>query len=172
MFRHRILKEHLREWTASWNHINVKLSNKPSNTLKKQLNNVKDKRTAVDKIEVVYQINCQNWESVYIGEIRKQAIERVKEHKLTIRAQNKISLIFKHIEDLNYEIDFDNVKILCHNNQVRPRRLLEAFHTENNVHSINRSVVQVGKSLSNKLGPEEFLYTYSLKKIYIYILII
>ena len=75
---------------------NIVLSNKPSNTLFSQFIKLKDPIPLNSKPNVVYQLNCNECNNVYIGETKKQLKERTNQHIDAIRKKSNLSLIFKH----------------------------------------------------------------------------
>lgn len=119
---------------------NVILSNKPSNTLFKKFNNLKDPLPLEAKTNVVYQLCCENCNNVYIGETKKKVCERVNQHVAAVRNKNELSLVFKHCNENNHSINFNNPQILIQNSNVRARRFLESFFTDNNPNAFNRSM--------------------------------
>ena len=119
---------------------NIVLSNKPSNTLFSQFNKLKDTIPLNSKSNVVYQLNCNECNNVYIGETKKQLKERTNQHIDAVRKKSKLSLIFKHCQELNHSFNFDDPKILIQNSNVRPRKFLESFFTSGNSNSLNRCI--------------------------------
>ena len=100
--------------------------NKPSNTSFSQFNKLKDPSAIPlnSKSNVVYQLNCNNCNDVYIGETKKkkkQLKERTNQHIDAVRKKNNLSLIFKHCQEFNHSFNFDAPKILIQNSNVRPR---------------------------------------------------
>ena len=116
------------------------LSNKPSNTLYKKFNNLKDPLPINAKTNVVYQLNCDNCNKVYIGETRKKVKERVNQHNAAVRNKYDLSLVYKHCNDNNHSINFNDPKVLIQNNNVRSRLFLESFFTNNNPQAYNRCI--------------------------------
>ena len=119
---------------------NIVLSNKPSNTLFSQFNKLKDPIPLNSKSNVVYQLNCNECNNVYIGETKKQLKERTNQHIDAVRKKSNLSLIFKHCQELNHSFNFDDPKILIQNSNVRPRKFLESFFTSGNSNSLNRCI--------------------------------
>ena len=119
---------------------NIRLSNKPSNTLHKQLNNTKDKRPPLSTSNCVYKIKCRDCDHVYIGETRKTLQERVKQHESNVRHRSSTSLVYQHCSRFNHSMQFDNAKVVINNERTRSRRYLESFHSFSNSHALNRYV--------------------------------
>ena len=99
---------------------NIVLSNKPYNTLFSQFNKLKDPLPLNSKFSVVYQLNCNNCNDVYIGETKKkkQLKERKNQHIDADRKKSNLSLIFKHCQQFNHSFNFDAPKILIQNSNV------------------------------------------------------
>ena len=116
------------------------LSNKSTNSLRSKLSKVKDKRKTSEKIDVVYQIDCNDCEKVYIGETKKPTKERIREHEMAVVNRNNLSLVFKHCEENNHTMNFDEYNVLNQNKNTNSRKLLESFHSYCNSNSINRSM--------------------------------
>ena len=96
------------------------------------------KRTKLEKTGAIYKINCKDCNDVYIGESGKQLKERVKQHEAAVRNNNVAYQVVQHCNDNNHTMDFDNVKIVNQNKNVRSRRFLEAFYSASNTNSFNR----------------------------------
>ena len=64
----------------------TKVYYKPINTIRSQLVHPKDKTTIDKKCSVIYQIDCADCDSVYVGETARSLSARVKEHTSTRRA--------------------------------------------------------------------------------------
>ena len=87
------------------------LSNKPSNTLFKKFNHLKDPLPLDSKSNVVYQLSCDSCPSVYIGETKKKVKERVNQHHAAVRNRNEFSLV--HCNNNNNNVmKFNDPQIL------------------------------------------------------------
>ena len=62
---------------------NVALSYKSNNTLRKKLCKLKNQRPRPDKTNTIYQIKCQNCNTKYTGEIKRELKERLKNIRTT-----------------------------------------------------------------------------------------
>ena len=70
------------------------LSNRSNNTIGNQVIRVKDSVDKCNKINVVYQIDCQNCDSKYVGETGRTLGDRIKEHKNNVIKKVEQSQIF------------------------------------------------------------------------------
>ena len=71
----------------------------------------------LNKSNVVYKINCIEFNEFYIGLTKRRVHIRLTEHKT-----RHYSAVFKHIHEHKYNIDFKHPKILC--NDSNKMRLL------------------------------------------------
>ena len=94
----------------------ITLSHKASNTIKTNVCQLKDRRTAIETKNAIYKMNCKNCESVYIGESSKVVWDRVKEHSSNVRRRYQGLLIYKHNNETGHDFDFDNPKVLNSSN--------------------------------------------------------
>ena len=70
---------------------NIRLASKPSNTLQRKLNNAKQRKPAPETTTAVYKLNCNERDAHYIGETKKQVMDRIKENQNNINIRgNKI----------------------------------------------------------------------------------
>ena len=64
-----------------------------------------------DQTGVVYRIQCRGCNKVYVGETKRSAGERIKEH--TAKIDNNLSAVSERHQKTGHEPDLDNVKVLC-----------------------------------------------------------
>ena len=88
---------------------------------------------------------------VYIGQTSRALKTRIKEHSKAIFTLDKNSLLAQHHIENQHEIDLINVEILDHAQQWNNRLFLEAWHSVQNVNSINEHIYfpNVYKNLEN-----------------------
>ncbi|XP_076029797.1 uncharacterized protein LOC143018323 [Oratosquilla oratoria] len=112
----------------------VEVAHKPANTLHGVLAKVKDTEEKENKTGAVYDIGCGNCGTRYIGEMSKKLSTRVKEHQRAVNRKDGSSAIFRHCQEEQHEMDWDNVgrclqsHVLCKldlwiSHQVMPRLL-------------------------------------------------
>ena len=95
---------------------------------------------------IVYKINCYQCKKTYIGETKRQAKTRFKEHKAYIRNKCDTSVMSKHIENnQNHEFDFDNFQILDRENNTRKRKVSEMLH----IRKFNDETLNLKTDLNN-----------------------
>ena len=99
---------------------------KPHQTLRQILVAPKDKTKTEDQTGVVYRIPCSGCNKVYVGETKRTVGERVKEH--TAKIANNLSAIAEHYQKTSHEPDLDNIKVLCREDKLIPRKVREAIY--------------------------------------------
>ncbi|XP_028418418.1 uncharacterized protein LOC114544426 [Dendronephthya gigantea] len=109
---------------------NLKVGYKPIRTLNNCFPKPKDKPNIMQSREVIYQINCQNCEFVYIGQTERALRTRLKEHQRAIIKQDKNSKLAQHATLHKHSIDLKNPKIIDKANNYRQRLFLEAWHSQ------------------------------------------
>ena len=85
----------------------------------------KDKTKIEDQTGVVYRIPCKSCNKVYAGETKRSVGERIKEH--TAKIANNLSAVAEHYHKTGHELDLDNVKVLCRDDKLLPRKVREAI---------------------------------------------
>ena len=77
--------------------------------------------------EVVYQIPCQDCDSVYIGETGRSLGKRITEHKCAVKTGDRKNGVAVHAWDEGHRVDWEGVKILESEPHYLKRRVLEAI---------------------------------------------
>ena len=60
---------------------------------------------------MVYKLNCQECNSFNIGKTSRHLKTRMSEHKSGKGERDDISSAYKHCQELNHRIDYENVQI-------------------------------------------------------------
>ena len=107
---------------------NVNLSNKSLNTLQNKLCSMKDEQKIMEKDNVIYDIPCSDCNVWYVGEIKQQLHNRVKQHKAAVRNKTQLSLIFQHVSEHNHTKNFEASEVLSKCMYEKPRRLIKSFY--------------------------------------------
>ena len=118
----------------------IKLAHKPTRTLKHELTHLKDKQPAFNKAGVVYKLDCNECDAVYVGETGRQVKDRMREHQNDIVKAKQVSKVYNHVNETGHSFNFDNVTVLDNCQSVKVRLQLECIHTELQSNSINRSL--------------------------------
>ena len=105
-------------------------------TLQRKL---KDKLPAIDKPGVVYQLNCQDCDKAYIGETKRTARSRAKEHASSARnGHPEISAAAEHSISTSHQMDWNNPQILNTEQNLLRRRVKEALAIHTHKKLLNR----------------------------------
>ena len=90
----------------------------------------KDPVNKLDKTNVIYNINCENCPSTYIGQTKRCLSERINEHKKYIIKNDNKSVLAFHSSTKTHNFDFDKVKILDTEKFLHKRLFLEMLNIE------------------------------------------
>jgi len=83
------------------------------NKLQNIIKTHKDPLPNLYKKNVVYKLNCNNYEATYAGQTKRQLKTRIAEHRDHIkRNTSTYSVIIDHRIISDHDFDWDNVKIL------------------------------------------------------------
>lgn len=117
---------------------NIYVAFKPYNTLRNLIfSNLKDKINKSDNSNVIYQINCNNCNGIYIGTTKQYLKKRIAQHKNSIKNNTNKTALSEHALNLFHNFDFNNVKILDKENNENKRYILEMLHIKTNNTSVN-----------------------------------
>ena len=118
----------------------VKMSHKPTKSLKNQLCHLKDKRKNQEKSGVIYKLCCNNCDAVYVGETGRQVQDRMQEHMKDVENKKINSNVSMHVQTTGHSFDFQNVAVLDSCTSTKVRKHLESVHTNLQSNPINRSI--------------------------------
>lgn len=115
----------------------IKVSVRPTYTLKNILSNVKDPLPKEKKVGVIYSIPCGECDTIYIGETKRAMGTRVKEHQACVRLQKtESSALSEHAHKCGHSIAWDNAKILQNEGRWHQRKWAEACYISKNKSAI------------------------------------
>ncbi|XP_072050085.1 uncharacterized protein [Amphiura filiformis] len=95
---------------------------KPSNTIRSMVVSPKDKVKTLDRTGSIYQIQCKDWPSQYIGETKRALGKRVSEHK------REPSPVGGHMRSARHSFDPGEVKVLDSDSRWFQRGVKEAVY--------------------------------------------
>ena len=98
---------------------------------------LKDKNEKLKCSNLVYSINCNQCDGVYIGETGTYLANRVYRHKYDVRTAKTTTALSQHSASTGHSFDFENVKILTFEKNVLKRRILECIFINQNKNAIN-----------------------------------
>ena len=86
----------------------------------------------------MYQIDCRDCSTYYVGQTGRKLSTRLHEHKLAIRRHDQLSLISIHQDKFGHEFDLEGTKILATASHKYAREFLEAWFSSHD--AINRHI--------------------------------
>ena len=99
------------------------------NNLSKFIIRGKDRTTKIIENNVVYKINCNNCDSSYVGQSKRQLQERLDEHQKNLLGPSKdYSVIRQHVIDNNHSMDWLGVEIVDREPNLNKRLVSESIH--------------------------------------------
>ncbi|XP_071051221.1 putative autophagy-related protein 11 isoform X2 [Onthophagus taurus] len=113
----------------------IKLAQYNNNKLTNILSNMKDKIDKTDRINTIYQLECNNCNKVYIGESKQQLHNRIKQHKYDTN-QHKIinkTALCQHAIKNRHKFNFDTPKVLTTEGDTFNRKNIEAIYITKNI---------------------------------------
>ena len=112
----------------------IKTHHKPFNKLRDILVHPKDPIPKEQKCGVIYQIDCSNCPSSYVGETYRPLSVRVQEHQQPSRN----TAVCEHIKEKKHKIEMKNVKILASEKNMMRRKNHEAIFIHQLKPALNR----------------------------------
>ena len=116
----------------------ITAAHKPTKTLQKILSNPKDPVAQEGKTGVIYNIQCKDCNSHYVGQTGRRLADLIHEHQLAVRRHDENSLISQHMNRLNHSFNWEAVGILDQAKYKNRREFLEAWHSDTS--AINRHI--------------------------------
>ncbi|CAH3163802.1 unnamed protein product, partial [Pocillopora meandrina] len=133
---YRVLLNPSREFLNSHN---VKVAQKPFQTLGHIFAKPKDPVTKEQRTDAIYSIPCNDCDNEYIGQTKRQFGTRLKEHqKAVFLCKKENSALSEHTCLTNHTIGWDNSKIITTNRRYQQRLCLEAWHINSAHAPLNR----------------------------------
>lgn len=112
---------------------NVKIAHKPHIQIKQLYSKLKSPTPLTETSHVVYKINCNNCEGVYIGQTEQKLKDRLKGHKYS-KTQ---TALYKHKTENGHTFNYDETVVLDRETNKKSREFLEMIHIKQNEKSIN-----------------------------------
>ena len=108
----------------------ITVAHKPTKTLQKILSNPKDPVAQEAKTVVIYNIQCTDCSSHYVGQTGRRLAERIHEHQLAVRRQDESCLISQPMDRINHTFNWETVSILNQAKSKNAREFLKAWHSD------------------------------------------
>lgn len=121
----------------------LKTIKKNTNTFKKLIfGSNKDKTPICDQVNVVYKIDCANYEKNYIGHTKSALNMRVSEHASDVTHRRVNTALSKHATYNNHTFKFDTPQILNIESKTRKRTFSESIKIieDSGINCINKQV--------------------------------
>jgi len=104
------------------------------NIIKRGKNRLNDQQVT----EVLYKINCNDCDKVYIGQTKRHLVTRIKEHKNNIKnLSGNFSIVTDHRLSFHHNFDWDNSNILHKERNKKKRDIAEMFFIKKFNNTIN-----------------------------------
>lgn len=100
---------------------------------------------------VVYKINCQGCDVAYVGQTKKSAVERAKQHFTNSKDPNKECAINTHTKTFGHAFDFENPIVLDYEKDWIKRITSETIHINLYPQLVNKN--EDSRSLSKLYAP-------------------
>nr|VZI49907.1 unnamed protein product [Spirometra erinaceieuropaei] len=110
---------------------------KPESTIRQQIMRPTDQLPATEQSAVVYSIPCQDCIARYVGETGKRLCTRLHEHQLAVNREDKLSLVYGHMQQEKHSFAFGEASVLSRAHDKMARLLLESWSS---VGTINRAI--------------------------------
>ena len=108
-------------------------------TLRKLLPKPKVRIATEDKNNIVYEINCSNYEAVYFVESKQSLKSRSDEQERFVRNCNcKKNEIAKHCWEADHNFSWDQKEVVDRESRLIPRKIKEIMHSLKNPNYINK----------------------------------
>ncbi|CAH3112218.1 unnamed protein product, partial [Pocillopora meandrina] len=121
------------------NSYNVKVAQKPFQTLGHIFAKPKDPVTKEQRTDAIYSIPCNDCDDEYIGQTKRQFGTRLKEHqKAVFLCKKENSALSEYTCLTNHTIGWDNSKIITTIRRYHQRLCLEAWHINSAHAPLNR----------------------------------
>ena len=119
---------------------NVRVTQKPFQTLGHIFTKPKDSVTKEQRTDAIYSILYNDCDNEYIGQTKHQFGTRLKEHQKAVFfcKNEKNSALSEHTCLTNHTIGWDNSKIITTNRRYHQRLCLEAWHINSAHAPLNR----------------------------------
>nr|VZI00016.1 unnamed protein product [Spirometra erinaceieuropaei] len=115
----------------------IGVAHKPESTIRQQIMRPKGQLPATEQSAVVYSIPCQDCGARYVGETGKRLCTRLHEHQLAVNREDKLSLVYGHIQQEKHSFAFGEASIIGRASDKMARLVLESWSS---VDTINRAI--------------------------------
>jgi len=117
---------------------NIRVTHKPTTTLRHLLTNMKDRDEPNNRQGAVYKIKCSDCQASHIGETGRKLNPRLTEHKQATRNGDANNHIAVHHQLTNHNIDWDSAQCLTYSTNYFQQLILESWYTNLEQTPLNR----------------------------------
>ena len=108
----------------------VQVAHRSVRKLRSIFKSPKDPTSPSTQCGVIYKIDCQDCDKVYVGQTKNSLGTRVNQHRAALRLlQPEKSALAEHAIMCHHQIDWSNPKVLSRETRWRHRLFLETWHT-------------------------------------------
>ncbi|VDL87202.1 unnamed protein product [Schistocephalus solidus] len=111
------------------NRLGIHVDYKPASSLPTTLSRIKEPIPKIQQTNVIYRIPCANCSCVYIGHTSRRLGTRINEHKLAVRGQDPLYLVFAHALECDNQFNWDETEVVTMANTKGAREFLEAWYS-------------------------------------------
>lgn len=153
----------------------IRIAHKVGNTLQNVFSKTKDKIVTYDRSNVIYKVECEGCDNVYIGQTSKKLDTRMTQHEKDVERQagwlerlsqapirlkdeeiiNKVTqnqtALVKHAITMNHTFNFNDAKILDEHSHKRKREFIESaqIHLHPNTVNYKQDLMKIYPSYYN-----------------------
>ncbi|BHF63337.1 hypothetical protein SprV_0200632900 [Sparganum proliferum] len=99
----------------------------PRHTERQQIMRPKDQLPPVEQSAVVYSTPCQDCSARYVGETGKRLCTRLHEHQLAVNCEDKLSLVYGHIQQEKHSFAFGEASVIGRASNKMARLVLKSW---------------------------------------------
>ena len=111
---------------------------KPANTIRSMVSHPKDRVLLLNKSGVVYEVECDCCNALYVGETKRTLESRLDEHwKAVQRGEVNASALVEHAWNASHHVNWDSTEILGVSSWFYSRLALEEIHIRRQKNSLN-----------------------------------
>lgn len=115
----------------------VKIARYNTQTIRKIFTKTKDKTPLLQNCNVVYKIPCGQCGGCYVGQTAQNLKQRITQHKSDCRIGKKSCALCVHFTDFDHRFDYEHIRILEHETNIKKRLFLEMVHINNEQNCVN-----------------------------------
>ena len=112
----------------TFNKYNIKTTFYTPTTLRSLLSKPKDPIPKEDRNNVIYQLDCKDFEAVYVGETKRTLNIRTNEHISAVKSASQRSHTAEHCWKYNHDFDWNNKRVLDFEKNWKTRKIKEAIY--------------------------------------------